>query len=89
MQAFLSLIFFWGHREEGLGTRLVEGLIDGQKISDMLCDSGANISMISKHLIPKEPKYCGYVVVGSVGEHLQSHSGVYPPSCLVKHFSFS
>ena len=21
-QAFLSLIFFWGHREEGLGTRL-------------------------------------------------------------------
>ena len=61
---------------------VVEGLIDGQKVSGMLCDSGANISMISEHLIPKEPKFCGYVVVGSVGDHTNTYRAILVPTIL-------
>ena len=61
---------------------VVEGLIDGWRVSDMLCDSGANISMISEHLMPKEPKFCGYVVVGSVGDDTNTYRATLVPTVL-------
>ena len=48
----------------------------------MLCDSGANIAMISEHLIPKEPKFCGYVVVGCVGDHTNAYRAILVPTIL-------
>ena len=61
---------------------VVEGLIDGQKVSDMLCDSGANISMIAEHLMPKQPKFCGYVAFGSVGDHTNTYRAILVPTIL-------
>ena len=33
---------------------VVSGTIGGEKIDEMLCDSGATICVIAKHLVPEE-----------------------------------
>ena len=51
-------------------------------MSDILCDSGANISIISEHLMPKKPKFCSYVAVGSVGDHTNTYRTILVPTVL-------
>ena len=59
---------------------VVSGTIGGEKINEMLCDSGATICVIAEHLVPKDARKEENVWIGTVDVDPRSYPTVIVPA---------
>ena len=65
--------------DPALGALTVSGAVGDKPVESMLLDSGADISIVAEHLVPKSIPYCDTVTVVGVGGQQNSYKTALVP----------